>query len=51
MAVSGEQRRALQMLADSPLGATEVIMLAHGFTNVMLDSLVRDGLATRNGRQ
>jgi hypothetical protein len=31
MAVSGEQRRALQMLAESPLGVTEAIMLAHGF--------------------
>jgi hypothetical protein len=33
MAVSDEQRRALRLLAGSPLGATEAIMLAHGFTN------------------
>jgi hypothetical protein len=57
MAVSGEQGRALRLLAGSPLGATEAIMLAHGFTNAMLDALVRDGLATaerramRTGRQ
>jgi hypothetical protein len=50
MAVNGEQRRALQMLAGSPLGATEAIMLAHGFTNAMLDALVRDGLATAERR-
>jgi hypothetical protein len=46
MAASGEQRRALRLLAGSPLGATEAIMLAYGFTNAMLDALVRDGLAT-----
>jgi hypothetical protein len=50
MAVSGEQRRALRLLAGSPLGATEAIMLAHGFTNAMLDALVRDGLATAERR-
>ena len=33
MAVSEEQRRALRSLAGLPLGATEAIMLAHGFTN------------------
>jgi hypothetical protein len=50
MAVSGEQRRALRLLAGSPLGATEALMLAHGFTNAMLDALVRDGLATAERR-
>ena len=34
----------------APHGATEAIMLAHGFTNVMLDALVRDGLATADRR-
>jgi hypothetical protein len=38
------------MLAGSPLGATEAIMLAHGFTNAMLDALVRHGLATAERR-
>src|ERR1700681_1671711 len=46
MAVSGEQRRALRLLAGAPLGATEAIMLAHGITNTMLAALVQDGLAT-----
>jgi hypothetical protein len=46
MAVSREQRRALRLLAGSPLGVTEAIMLAHGFTIEMLTVLVRDGLAT-----
>jgi hypothetical protein len=34
----------------SPLGATEAIMLAHGFTSAMLDALVRDELATAERR-
>jgi hypothetical protein len=42
-------RGALRLLADSPLGATEAMMLAHCFTNAMLDVLVRDGLAKRSG--
>ena len=46
MAVSGEQRRALRLLAGAPLGATEAMMLAHGFTEQILARLVRDGLAT-----
>jgi hypothetical protein len=48
MAVSTERHRALRLLAGSPLGVTEVIMLAQGFTNATLDTLVRGGLATRN---
>jgi hypothetical protein len=50
MAMSRDQRRALRLLAGSPLGATEAIMLAHGFTNAMLDTLVR-GLATAERRE
>jgi hypothetical protein len=46
MAVSGDQRRALRLLAGSALSATEAMMLAHGFTDEMLARLVRDGLAT-----
>ena len=41
-----EQNRALRLLAGSPLGCTEAIMLAHGFTVETLGSLVLDGLAT-----
>jgi hypothetical protein len=41
-----EQRRALQLLACSPFGAAEVIMLTHGFTRGTLAGLVRAGLAT-----
>ena len=44
--LSGEHRRALRLLADAPNGCTVSIMLAHGFSNAMLDKLVRDGLAT-----
>jgi hypothetical protein len=46
MAMSRDQRQALRLLAGSPLGATEAIMLAHGFTTEILTVLVRDGLAT-----
>jgi hypothetical protein len=51
MAMSAERHRALRLLAGSPLGFTEAIMLAHGFTNAMLDALVRDGLATAEQRE
>jgi hypothetical protein len=40
------RRRPLQLLAGSPHGATEAIMLAHGFTVETLGRLVLDGLAT-----
>jgi hypothetical protein len=46
MVTSINQRRALRLLVDSPHGCTVANMLAHGFTNATLDSLVRDGLAT-----
>jgi hypothetical protein len=36
-----------QMLAGSPLGCTEAIMLAHGFTVEILERLVLDGLARK----
>jgi hypothetical protein len=38
------QVRALTMLAGSPHGCTVAKMLAQGFTNALLDSLIRDGL-------
>ena len=44
--MSRDQYRALRLLAGSPLGCTEAIMLAHGFTTEMLTVLVRNGLAT-----
>jgi hypothetical protein len=46
MATSGKQRRALSVLAGCPHGCTVANMLAHGFTNTTLNSLVREGLAT-----
>ena len=48
--MSTERHRALRLLAGSPLGVTEAIMLAHGFTIEMLALLVRDGLAMRRPR-
>lgn len=44
--VTVEQRRALQLLACSPFGAAEAIMLTQGFTVGTLAGLVRAGLAT-----
>jgi hypothetical protein len=39
-------RRALIVLAACPHGCTVANMLAHGFTNAMLDELEKDGLVT-----
>jgi hypothetical protein len=47
---NGDQREALRMLADSPNGSTESIMLAHGFGIGTLHDLVRNGLATAEPR-
>ena len=48
--LGAEQRRALQLLASSPFGATEAIMLAHSFTRRMMASLSSAGLATARGK-
>ena len=42
-----ERRRALELLAASPDGCSEAIMLAHGFTVDFLVDLIRTGMATR----
>jgi len=45
--LGAEQRRALQLLASSPFGAAEAIMVrAHGFNSRTLAGLVRAGLAS-----
>ncbi len=43
---NADHRRALQVLAASPHGCTEALMLAHGFTLDLLAALVSGGLAT-----
>jgi hypothetical protein len=48
--LGAEQRRALQLLASSPFGVTEVIMLTHGFTRRMRVGLIRAGLAISRGK-
>ena len=50
MAIAHDEREALRMLADSPNGSTESIMLTHGFANGTLPGLVRNGLATAERR-
>jgi hypothetical protein len=44
--LGAQQRRALQLLADTPFGATEAAMAANGFTRTALVRLIRAGLAT-----
>jgi hypothetical protein len=39
------ERRALRLLVDAQHGRTVADMLAHGFTNSLLDQLAREGLA------
>jgi hypothetical protein len=46
MRLSAEGKRALSVLAGSPTGCTEAIMLAHGFAVTLLARLVIDGLAS-----
>jgi hypothetical protein len=43
MSLTGEQRRALVLLARNTHGATEALMLAHGFRREMLAGLVLAG--------
>jgi hypothetical protein len=45
--LSGEQRRALEILAGCPHGCTEATLRAHGFT--VLASIVRAGRAVASG--
>ena len=40
-----DHRRALELLAASPDGCTEAIMVAHGFTIDFLADMVRAGIA------
>jgi hypothetical protein len=40
-ALSTEQRRALKLLADNPVGCTEAIVLAHGFTSGLIGRAAR----------
>ena len=45
MNLHAEHRRALALLAGTPRGCTESLMMAHGFKIEMLAGLVRDGFA------
>jgi hypothetical protein len=44
--LSAQRRHALQLLASSPNGITEILLFAHGVTPHMLSRLLRSGLAT-----
>ena len=43
---SDDWRRALEVLANSPEGATEALLFAHGFMYKAITRLVDSGLAT-----
>jgi hypothetical protein len=46
MPPTSDRRRALAILAGSPSGCTEALMLSRGFTRGMLAKLILAGLAT-----
>src|SRR5215510_12044210 len=46
-----DRRRALELLASSPDGCSEAIMLARGFTAEQMVELVHAGLATTNAER
>jgi hypothetical protein len=46
-----DRRRALELLASSPDGCSEAIMLARGFTVEQMAELVHAGLATTNAER
>src|SRR5262245_54159274 len=51
-ALQPTRRRALELLASCPDGATDTILTAtHGLTTEMLVDLIRDGLATGRTEQ
>jgi hypothetical protein len=49
--LTDEQRRALRLLAGSPNGCTEAILMAHGFHLAMLGKLAFDGFANVEARE
>ena len=44
--LTAERRRALELLASIPRGATEALLLAHGFPRETLTELMSGGFAT-----
>ena len=46
-----DRRRALELLAASPDGLSEAILIAHGFTVAHMVELVRAGLATASSKR
>ena len=45
MSTPSDRRRALRVLAGSPNGVTESMLLAHGFTSQLIAELLGAGLA------
>jgi hypothetical protein len=48
--LGAEAPRALELVAGSPDGVNEALLLAHGFTRQMLTGFFRSGLATWHHR-
>jgi hypothetical protein len=44
--LAADQRRALELLAASPNGCTELLFLAHGFTRNLLADLILAGFVS-----
>jgi hypothetical protein len=49
--LNDERRRALRLLARSPNGCTQAILMAHGFPTEMLEELVMAGLAKASSEE
>jgi hypothetical protein len=49
--LTGEQYSALRLLARSPNGCTDAILLGHGFDLAMLAKLAFDGFANLGARE
>jgi hypothetical protein len=48
---TADERRLLELLADSEDGATDALLLGHGFAPELVVGLVRAGLATAKAKQ
>ena len=48
---SPDRRRALELLANSPNGCTEAVLLAYGLSRELLVDLIDDGFATASAER
>jgi hypothetical protein len=48
---SDAERRLLELLAANPAGCNEFLLLAHGFSPVLITALIKNGLATATSQR